>query len=729
MSFNNTITDSIRKTSPKEDLGPSGKLLQPKNKNVVINEPIVIPSAVNMNNVKKLSRNSQQVSSSNNMQTPNNFAQNDNSYSNMQNNNLYGNTQGQVNTNINSIQQPVQPIQPVQPTQPVQPVQQVQPTQPLQQAMPMYNQQVEQAEVRRRGRPKKVSNIEDINNNEEIEKPKRRGRPKKDDFDATLSGFGTEQDSVLPGFGTEQDPTLPGFGAEQDSVLPGFGTEKDSTLPGFVSEQDSTLPGFGSEQDSTLPGFGTEQDSTLPGFGTEQDSTLPGFGTEQDSTLPGFGTEQDSTLSEFGTEQDSTLSGFGTEQDSTLSGFGSTQNSTMSGFGTEQNSGLPEYQTQQATNTFNSMPNGELNNNATANTQFTTNDLYNNKITDINQNSNNNMYSNSNQNSNAFADNNAYTNNNNTYGEYTNGYSNPNIGNSNISSSNNADISRLLTDGKKIVTFVGTSKNGTSFILNNLAEYASSMGINVAILDTTKNKNSYYIYTKNEEDLRKIAAESLQNLIQGQAKGISVNRYLTVYTSLPSDREELESVNNILETLVRNHNLILIDCDFDTPIGYFSNSQEIYLVQSLDVLTIQPLTAFLRELKAKNVLDQNKLKIILNKYVKVRGISEKTIIGGMAFYNDPAMSFMTELFDRNTVNYISIPFEEEIYTRYLESVINCDISIKGYSKTFMQVLKELNNMVYPMLPGNNSYRPPVSSYNNAFSPNMNNTLNQMKNKY
>ncbi len=37
-------------------------------------------------------------------------------------------------------------------------------------------------------------------------------------------------------------------------------------------------------------------------------------------------------------------------------------------------------------------------------------------------------------------------------------------------------------------------------------------------------------------------------------------------------------------------------------------AQEIYLVQSLDVLTIQPLTASLRDLKAKNVLNPEKLE-------------------------------------------------------------------------------------------------------------------------
>ena len=292
------------------------------------------------------------------------------------------------------------------------------------------------------------------------------------------------------------------------------------------------------------------------------------------------------------------------------------------------------------------------------------------------------------------------------------------------------DLSQLLTQDKKIVTFVGTGKNGTSFIVNNLAELLSSSGINVAILDTTQNRNSYYIYTKNEEQLRDIATHSIQDLTKGVANGISVNRNLTVYTSLPDDSEDILHADRILETLLKNHSLILIDTDFNTPFRYFEQSQETYLIQTLDVLTIQPLTAFLRELKAKNVLDEKKLRIVLNKSVKIKGITDKTIIGGMAFYNDPSMSFMTELFDRNLIKYVSIPFEEETYIKYLENVIECNISLKGYSKGFMQTLRELGNMVYQV--NNMGYRPPTAkgySNGNTFSPNINSTLNQMKNNY
>ena len=289
------------------------------------------------------------------------------------------------------------------------------------------------------------------------------------------------------------------------------------------------------------------------------------------------------------------------------------------------------------------------------------------------------------------------------------------------------DIQGLLSRDKKIVSFVGTTKNGTSFLVNNLGELFSSMGINTAILDVTKNRNSYYIYTKNEEELRRVALNSMKNLSIGQASGIQVNRNLTVYTSVPTE-ENNENCGEILATLVKNYSLVLIDCDFDTDIAYFENSQEIYLVQSMDILTIQPLTAFLRDLKAKNVLSQDKIRIVINKEARIRTLTPKVIIGGMAYYNDPSMSFMTELFNKDNVRHCTIPFDEQVYSKYLEGLVNCNVSLNGYPKTFMMSLKELGNMVYPLL--NNKYKP-VDNYDRkgGFSSQMNSTLEQMKRKF
>ena len=483
---------------------------------------------------------------------------------------------------------------------------------------------------------------------------------------------------------TPQQPVKRGRGRPRKNPVPvettqepktakrGRGRPRKNPVP---VEEEPVLPGFEEpEEDAVLPGFDnleTEENNTiLPGFeDNESDSVLPGFEEDgNETTLPGFDMNEDTN--ENTNEDDMVLPGF------------------------EEVDSIPE-------SDFDKEENTVFNHSQNINQNFYNNQSY------------NEQYQQSNQN---------------TYEEYV-----PSNSRDMTRTNNNyvqtIDISSLLTSDKKIVTFVGTSKNGTSFIVNNVAQLLSSMGINVAILDTTVNRNSYYIYTKNEEALRNIAADSIEQLSEGIANGIQVNKNLTVFTSLPDEQDSISRVDEILETLVKNYSLILIDCDFNTPVGYFKQSLETYLVQSLDILTIQPLTAFLRELKAKNILEEGKLKIILNKFIKIKGVNEKTIIGGMAFYNDPAMSFMTELFDRSLIKYITIPFEEEIYIKYLEGIINCDINLKGYSKTFMQVLKSLGNMIYPLVSGQGTYRPPTVGGNNqsgVFSQSMNDTLNQMK---
>ena len=292
-------------------------------------------------------------------------------------------------------------------------------------------------------------------------------------------------------------------------------------------------------------------------------------------------------------------------------------------------------------------------------------------------------------------------------------------------------LNSILTKDKKIVAFVGASKSGTSFLINNLGCLFSSIGIKTAILDMTKNKNSYYIYTNNDEKLRNIAYTSIENLEKGIAEGINIDRNLSVYTTVPNDGKDYSNGETILSTLIQNESLVLIDCDFETDPSYFANAQEIYLIQSMDILTIQPLTAFLRELKTMGILDPEKLRIVINKEIKVKNLTSKAIIGGMSFYNDPAMSYMTELFNKEKIRACTIPFDENVYSKYLEEVVNCVITINGYSKNFMNNLKLLGNMVYPLLSKQtySSKNTVESNYGNNFSTEMNNTLNQMKNKY
>lgn len=291
------------------------------------------------------------------------------------------------------------------------------------------------------------------------------------------------------------------------------------------------------------------------------------------------------------------------------------------------------------------------------------------------------------------------------------------------------NIERLLSQGQKIVAFLGTSKNGTSFLVNNVAELLSSNGIDTAILDLTQNRNAYYIYTRNEDDLREKSNYLMKNLVEGRADGLKEHRNLTIYTSAFENDTELTNVEPIIETLARNHTVVLLDCDFTTPMKYFKYAQEIYLVQSMDILTIQPLTAFLRKLSDKGMLEESKVRVILNKFMRTKQINEELLIGGISIYNDASMTVRKELFNRRTVPYITIPFEMKTYLRYLDGLVVCDVSLKGYSKEFMQSLKQLANMIYNQ--GDKSkgkYKPP-SIKNNTFSTNMSDTLNQMRQSY
>ena len=327
------------------------------------------------------------------------------------------------------------------------------------------------------------------------------------------------------------------------------------------------------------------------------------------------------------------------------------------------------------------------------------------------------------------------------------------------------NLNAPLAGNGKVVSFVGTSKNGTSFIVNNRAFLLAQSGINTAVVDLTQNKNSYYMFTDNDPNKTKIASESLKKLANGVVEGLNVKNNLTIFTALPEDRDNSNSNVNqrrVLESLSSRFEVVLLDCDFKTDAPYFVFSNEIYLIQSMDAFTIQPLTKFLSDLKLKKMLDEEKLRIVVNKYVKLKKLDAKMIVGGMSKYNEPSMTLQRDLFDPRKITTTTIPFDMETYTKYLESIALCSMTLNGYSKEVIDGLEKLKNLVYPLVAGgnrnnrnngynnNNSYdnnngfnnnnsfnNNNTNNYNNdmgynnqrnsqGFSNNMNDTLNKMR---
>ena len=201
--------------------------------------------------------------------------------------------------------------------------------------------------------------------------------------------------------------------------------------------------------------------------------------------------------------------------------------------------------------------------------------------------------------------------------------------------------------------------------------------------------------TNNEERLREIATLSIIKLEKGIAEGVQINKNLSVYTGLPTNDTNKLNSKQVIDTLRKNHTLILIDCDFETNLEYYTYSNQIFTVQSLDVLTMQPLTIHLKKLKEFGIISDSKLSIILNKELPVKGLTKRLMVGGLSMYNSPNMEERVELFNKDNVKVYSVPFDIQAYQKYLENIVHCKFEIAGYPKKFISELKLIAENIYP----------------------------------
>ena len=247
-------------------------------------------------------------------------------------------------------------------------------------------------------------------------------------------------------------------------------------------------------------------------------------------------------------------------------------------------------------------------------------------------------------------------------------------------------------DLKKMVLFVGSNKSGTTFTVNAVAHALAAQKITVGMLDMTRDKSMYYIYNQDDRDLRNIASECMQKLSEGIDSYIPVKRNLKVYTSVSSsDSRKAYRNRTVIDTVREANNLVIVDADFSTPFEYFEKANEIYIVQDLDIIKIQETTLFLRELKNKSI-DMNKIRIVINKYVKTM-LTPKKLIEGLSYYNDPQMSFIDELLS-NKVPYFIIPFAVENYVKYIEGMLKNELDYKKYTPEFTEAINALANSVF-----------------------------------
>lgn len=253
----------------------------------------------------------------------------------------------------------------------------------------------------------------------------------------------------------------------------------------------------------------------------------------------------------------------------------------------------------------------------------------------------------------------------------------------------NASISELLEENKKLVSFVGPRQSGTSFLINNIAKILARNFIDVAILDVTSNRADYYIYTHNKDTIKIDIKDCLKNIAEGDPVGIQAEKNLVVYTDLLRENEKDLKIEKILETLLKRHQVTIIDADFKTDVNYFLYSQKNYLVQTMDILTIQEFTEFLSKLKSQNAINDDKIRMIINKYISLEGLSIKDIIDRLAFYNSPSMSYMQQLFEREGLKYTTIQYNQFAYEAYMQYIVKYKIPLDEYSDGFREQLESL----------------------------------------
>lgn len=248
-------------------------------------------------------------------------------------------------------------------------------------------------------------------------------------------------------------------------------------------------------------------------------------------------------------------------------------------------------------------------------------------------------------------------------------------------------------DYRKVVCLIGAPKAGTTFCINALAHMMYKNDVRTAIVDMTKKRDSYILYTYDNEGKRAIAAESLKYASNGMNEPLVYGK-LSIYTSMPGEDRKQYNASRLIETVSHHSNVVFVDCDFSTPADYYRLAQEIYVVQDMDILNINQITMFLRELKSRGI-PMSKVKIVINKHVRC-ALTSKDIIDGIATYTSPDLRMYDELFPASEMQYFILPFDQENYAKYVEMMYKYTNTLSTFSKEFRENLEILANSIYPL---------------------------------
>ena len=247
-------------------------------------------------------------------------------------------------------------------------------------------------------------------------------------------------------------------------------------------------------------------------------------------------------------------------------------------------------------------------------------------------------------------------------------------------------------DYKKTVCFVGAPKVGTTFCINAIGTYLARQKVKTAFVDMTRKRDMYTIYTYDNTGKRNIAGDSLKYASSGKNEPLIYDK-LSIYTAVPGEDRKSYNPSVLVDTIVKNNNVVLIDADFSTPLDYFRLAQDIYIVQDMNILNISQITMFLRELKHRGI-GMDKIKIIINKYVDC-SLTSKDIVDGIATYTSYDLKMFDELFNPKRIQYFILPFDVENYKKYIDMVYKYSNKFSSFTKEFQNNLSQIINTIYP----------------------------------
>ena len=255
------------------------------------------------------------------------------------------------------------------------------------------------------------------------------------------------------------------------------------------------------------------------------------------------------------------------------------------------------------------------------------------------------------------------------------------------------NVYEVPKDYKKVVCVVGAPKVGTTFCINAISNALYRKDVKVGIVDLTKKRDTYTLYTYDNEGKRAIAAESMKYASNGLNEPLMYGK-LSIYTGMPGEDRRQYDAAKMLETVSNNNSIVLLDCDFSTPVDYYRLAQEIYIVQDMDVLNVSLLTIFLREIKARGI-PMNKVRVIINKHVKC-ALTAMDILNGIAVYSSPDLKMFDDLFVSSEMTYYTIPFDQENYVKYVEMMYKYTNTFKSFTDEFKESIDYIANAIYPL---------------------------------